>query len=111
MARPYDAGRGNYAYRSRLLSRCTWILPFASSHAIEPGVTTVVVSYSSISSGPGRGVTVRSDRESTGVLIHPAVLPKYAVRRRSRKVEIALGAEFAPALRRILPVTRKFTKA
>src|SRR5215475_15235038 len=52
------------------------MLPCVSSRAAQPGGTSVVASYSSTSSGPGRGVVSSSTRVMTGVTISPWAVPK-----------------------------------
>jgi len=52
------------------------ILPPGSRLARACGGITQVASYSSMISGPGRGVELRSRRSMTGVFIEPCSLPK-----------------------------------
>ncbi len=52
------------------------MLPCASRCAAQPGGTRVVASFSSTSSGPGRGVAVSCPRVTTAVTMAPWVGPK-----------------------------------
>src|SRR5262245_56712559 len=56
------------------------ILPWASRAAVASGGTTTVPSYSSMISGPPRGVSLRPPLDMTGVANTPQVGPKYAMR-------------------------------
>ena len=52
------------------------MLPCASRRAAAPGGTSVVASYSSTRSGPGRSASPSSTRVSTGVVQGPALAPE-----------------------------------
>src|SRR6185369_4789993 len=73
--------QSGFRHDRRVHFDCSMMILFQPSRrAVQPGRTTVVVSYSSMISGPSTGLAVRATRGMSRVSSHPSSAPKYARR-------------------------------